>query len=108
MVDQDITPAILLQHMQGMEKRLNTKIDSLEDTMSERFDRVDERFDEIEKRLEHLEQDVFILVVRTKAMHEQLQNIEKGKLPKIRKSVRKMGKKLKEQEAVKPTTLVKV
>lgn len=75
--------------MEDMEKRIN-----------ERFDKVDDRFDAIEKRLEHLEQDVFILITRTKAMHEQVQAIEKQKLPKIRKSIRRVSKRLKEKQTI--------
>ncbi len=65
--DKDITPAILLQHMQGMEQRLRTdfsvaikeseqrlrndfseKIESSEQRIIRQIDGIDERLDDIE------------------------------------------------------------
>lgn len=90
--DKDITPAILLQHIQEMKKDLKQDIKDLSKKM-------DSRFDGVEKRLEHLEQDVFVLISRKKAHEETLGKIEKVKLPKIRKSVKNISRKLSDHIA---------
>jgi archaellum component FlaC len=93
--DQDITPAILLQHMQGMEKRLHAEIYPMKSDLTiikeclghveEHLEHVDKRLKHIDKRLEHVEQDTFLLVNRSQPVQERLDMIEKDQLPKMRK-----------------------
>jgi chromosome segregation ATPase len=104
--DTDINWQIVLQHIQKAAQDNRKALKEFEDRMNEhfeavdkRFDKVDEHFDAIEKRLEHLEQDVFVLVAQRKVHEEQLKNIEKSKLPKLRKSIRRVNKRLSEHIA---------
>lgn len=85
MEDKDITPAILLQHMRGMEKRLT-------DHMNVRFIKVDERFVKVEARLESLENKTSLISMQIKNIDHRLDDIEVGDLPRIRK-VLKMRRK---------------
>ncbi len=39
----------------SMEERFDTKIDTLEQKMNDKFDQVDKRFDEVDKRFDRLE-----------------------------------------------------
>lgn len=91
--DNDITPAIFLQHMQGMEKRLREDFrKDLQLEIGSLRTEVHKGFEESNKRLEHLEQDVFVLVARKSAHEERLNVIEKVQLPKLRKSIRNLQK----------------
>ncbi len=85
--DQDITPAILLEHMQSMEQRLtenftnqlDTKLHSLDKKLTKRFDSLDKkitkRFDSINTALQRLYKKRIDMVV-------QLDGIKKEQLPK--------------------------
>lgn len=73
--------------MEDMEERITSE-------MCTGFKNMNEHFDEIEKRLERLEQDVFVLVAHKKASEERLNILEKVQLPKVRKSIRSLSKKL--------------
>lgn len=90
---KDITPAILLQHMQGMEKRLNERFDK-------RFDTVDNRLNEVDVRLARLESNVNLLFTQTKNLTDELDTVEVIQLPKMRKSIRNLSKKFSDHIAL--------
>lgn len=108
--DKDITPAILLQHMQGMEKRINKRFNGVDERLEHveerlghvegRLGHVENRLKNVEKCIEHVEQDTFILVTRSNPVHQRLDTIEKIQLPKIRKSVRNLSKKFSDHIAL--------
>jgi len=72
----DITPKILLDHMQGMEHRI-----------MERFLQVDGRFIQVDTRLDGIDRKLDIITVQTQNIDERLDDIEVVQLPKIRKAV---------------------
>jgi len=48
---KDITLAIVLEHMQGMEERLSKKIDGIGSKLTKRIDGLSKRIDDLDKKL---------------------------------------------------------
>ncbi len=69
--DQDITPAILLRHMQAMESRI-----------MERFGKVDARFAQVDARFAKLEHRMDVLTTGVDNIDKRLDDIEIELLPK--------------------------
>ncbi len=80
--DQDITPAILLQHMQAMERRIMQYMGERFSQVDSRFSRMEARFDEIEVRLSKLARQVSLLSVQIGDMDQRLDEIEIELFPK--------------------------
>mgnify|MGYP001595784984 CR=1 FL=1 len=79
--DSDITPAVLLQHMQGMKYELKQDIHGL----AKRMDRFEERMDQLEHKVDR---GFAHLTVRIGNIDERLDEIEVGELPRIRKKLK--------------------
>lgn len=73
--DADITPAILLQHMQAMRADFSMQIQAMER-------RIMQKFDEINVRLDKLEHKVDLLFVQIDNIDKRLDDIEIELLPK--------------------------
>lgn len=76
--DNDITPAMLLQHMQGMEKRLREDFSS---TILASEDRLKSDFS---RKLEATETNV---IRQIDAIDERLDDLEVVQVPKLKKAV---------------------
>ncbi len=85
--DSDITPAILLQHMQGMKHELKQDIHGL----AKRMDRLEEKVD---RGFAHLN-------VRISNIDERLDDIEVGELPRIRKKLKMRRRRMPRDNAAK-------
>ncbi|GEM_PF-699222 len=90
--NQDITPAILLQHMQGMERRIMQHMDARFAQVDSRFSLMDKRFDAIDARLSKLERKVELLSVQIGNLDERLDDLEVVKVPMLQKAVGIGGK----------------
>ena len=89
--DNDITPAILLDHMRGMEQRLKVdfrkelqgEIHSFDEKLSNRIDQLDDK----------LTRKIDVLSVQIGNMDERLDHIEVVEIPKLKKAVGKAKEK---------------
>lgn len=99
--DNDITPKVLLEHIQAMGNGIRQDMKSMEDRImntmdgrftevDRRFDRVDQRFEKIEHRLDFLDAQVFLIRTQTTDINSRLKHVEIKQLPKIRKSIRRI------------------
>ena len=82
--DEDITPAVLLRHMQGMEQRLGAKIESLRSELKGDIWRVETS---LGKRMDGLEKKVDLISVQIANIDERLDVIEVVQLPMIKKHI---------------------
>jgi hypothetical protein len=82
--DDDITPATLLQHMQGMETRILTVLRSeLSDVQSE----LKTEIQEVKADVRRVEQKVDLALVQIGNLDARLDDIEVKELPKLKKVV---------------------
>lgn len=73
--DADITPAVLLQHMQAMEGRLMHKID----TVDQKVEHLEVRMDRMDAKMDRMERN---LTNQIDAIDKRLDEIEIELLPK--------------------------
>lgn len=78
--DNDITPAILLQHMQGMEQRIMTRIDGLE----AKHDNLEVKVDRIEAKVDRNHSQTMVALDN---IDSRLDDIEVVQVPAIKKAV---------------------
>ncbi len=90
--DQDVTPAILLQHMQAMRGDFSMQMQTMEQRIMKKFDKMDLRFDEINARLGKLERKVELLSVQIGNVDERLDDLEVVQVPMLQKAVGIGGK----------------
>lgn len=98
--DKDITLADIFAHMRGQSITIN-RIDKRLDGVDKRLNGIDDRLNGIDKKLQEinirfatLESNVNLLFSQTKNLTDELDHVETIDLPQIRKSVRKLGKKI--------------
>lgn len=78
--DADITPAILLQHMQGMEQRLLHRIDDVKIDLTSFKTEVNGRLDKLDRRIS-------LLSVQIGNLDERLDDLEVVQVPILKKAV---------------------
>lgn len=82
--DDDITWAIVLQHMQGMEQRLSERIDG---TRTELKGDINSLRTELKGDLNRIERKVDIALVQIGNLDQRLDDIEVVQVPKLKKAV---------------------
>jgi septal ring factor EnvC (AmiA/AmiB activator) len=93
----DITVSTILQHMQGMEERIMTKVDSLDrkvDRLERKVDGLEKKADLLEKKVDGLEQSVRGLhrnhlqtMTGLDNIDARLDDLEVVQVPMLRKAV---------------------
>jgi len=82
--NDDITLAVLLQHMQGMEQRLMNVIQEVEKKLTTRIDAVDNK---LTKRMDVLERKIDFISVQIGNIDKRLDDVEVIQIPKLKKAV---------------------
>jgi len=79
----DITLKDILEHMRGMENRLDAKIDALDIKFTEKFDFLDKKIDHVEEKLtQKIENAEIKLSTQISNIDERLDTVEIEQLPK--------------------------
>lgn len=82
--DDDITPAVLLQHMQGMEGRLR---DEFRSGLQSLEDKVDRNHEEARRNHEEARRNHAIVMTGLDNIDGRLDDIEVVQVPKLKKAV---------------------
>ena len=82
--DDDVTPAVLLQHMQGMEQRLR---DEFRSGLQSLEDKVDRNHEEARRNHEEARRNHAIVMTGLDNIDERLDDIEVVQVPKLKKAV---------------------
>lgn len=82
--DDGVTPAVLLQHMQGMETRLSERISGVESTLSSRLDRVEQGLADLKTTVDrnHIQ-----TTAQIDMLDKRLDDIECVQVPTLKKAV---------------------
>jgi len=80
----DITPKVLLEHMQGMQQGLTQEIRRVEGNLTEKILQLEQKVDSNEEKAE---QRHSLVMVSLDNIDERLDTIETEELPKIKKVV---------------------
>ena len=89
--NKDINWQIMLQHIQKAAKDTKKDLNEMEERMNKRFDKVDER-------LIQLGNGQNLLLEQTKNLSDGLDHVEVIEVPKVRKSIRNLQKRVRKIE----------
>ena len=85
--DDDITPAILLQHMQGMEQRINAQVGTVEKKVDNLAIKVDNLAIKVGNLEVKVDRNQAFLTMQLDNIVERLDDIEVVQVPTLKKAV---------------------
>ncbi|MDD5740312.1 MAG: hypothetical protein PHO20_06115 [Candidatus Peribacteraceae bacterium] len=76
MTDEEITPKVLLLHMQGMQHALVQKMQDMHATLERRMDGLDEKFTVLAYRMDRVEGDIALMKVQVGNIGDTVDRME--------------------------------